>query len=182
MKKWLVIVLVFIVSAGIINAQGSTLRFLCVASLGCAYTPLTDEDIQLVFPEDEILIPEDVLPAEGAWDFSYPNGSMTCPGIGTIAVPDSPSSGTIDLMEDSDDLEVSGIAEDGTMAFDFARNLGPGTYVVEVAMEEGGGSAQFSVFWTMQSEESMTGFLRGTITSEGRTCTIQRGFEGTYAG
>lgn len=177
-----VVLLLLLTAAGATLAQEqSGLRFVCITGLGCAHTPLTDQDLELAFPDQKWFESAGDYAPEGTWLLGYSGTEMVCNGM-AIPVPGSeqPVSFSYYPREDGEDEETllaEGLDEAGAI---FLDRLGPGVFAVTFPVDTGqGGAMTFSVFLVMTSDFTMDGMLVASGGMEGYTCFIERDIFGS---
>lgn len=160
------------------EASDSGIRLVCISGFGCAYTPLTNEDIEIVLPDTPYFVFEDLLdapPAEGLYNFTYPGAGLVCEGAEFNTQPeDSPGSFEV-LDADGEQILAGGISTESVVM----DRLGPGLYAGELTLSDAGGTARYTLFTMVTGETTVSGLTLGKITSADGTCDYWATYRGS---
>lgn len=175
-----VLVLLLMSVAGLAAAQGDAGRLVCVMGIGCLHTPLTDENLETIFPELDFLESAGDFVPEGPWGIAYDPGEVVCTSGMTIPMGGETQNvtftyGISDLPDDTGGLTVEGIDAAGVLLMD---RLGPGVFGVSYPMVQDGITVNFTIYAVMTGEVNMEGMIMADWEMPQAACTVTRSFFG----
>jgi hypothetical protein len=178
-----VVLLLLLTAAGATLAQEqSGMRFVCVTGFGCGYTPLSNQDILLAFPDSDLFESAGDYAPAGMWTLEYGESTMYCDGM-PIHTPSSEERVLFTYMPRLDGegewtLLAEAVDDPGLLVLD---RLGPGVFVGEYPLDTGDGVMDYYMFYAMSSEFAIDGFLMASGTMQGHQCTLRRSIFGSAA-
>jgi len=123
------------------------------------------------------------VPKAGRWRVTNLAGQLDC-GVTSLGIPASPpETGVIEVLDGGQTLVGRSLQEDPSVPITMAADpeiLGRYTGAVE-GMEEGI-PVTLTFVWQVVTETSMVGYLTGSVTSEGVTCTVYRPYDMVWVG
>jgi hypothetical protein len=126
-------------------------------------------------------------PREGPWSVVNYAGSLSCPGVMELTIPESPPEpGTITVLEPDQSFVASGlgsIEEGTTSSITFTANPPvQGRYIGEFTVSQQGVSITITYHLLVGWPEYMLGYLESDYEFQGVQCRVERTFELFYAG
>ncbi len=123
------------------------------------------------------------VPKEGLWSTTHFAGQMDC-GAFAMDIPASPSENVaLEVLNDGNTLIVTGFGESGELSATMtAVPEIRGRYMGSFEVIEEGIPVIFDYEWQLVTDEYIIGIIRGTISSDGITCHINRPFQMVYLG
>lgn len=182
MISLVVLLLLLSAASAALAQQKGKLRFICVTGIGCAYTPLSDDDLERALPDAEWFESAGDYVPEGMWMLAYGESNMYCDGM-PIPTPASTERVFFTHMPRVDgEGEMTLLAEavDDAGAL-FMDRLGPGVFVGNYPLDTGGGVMDYYMFYAMSSDFTIDGFLMASGTMQGHLCTLRRSIFGSAA-
>jgi hypothetical protein len=123
------------------------------------------------------------VPKAGRWTAVNLAGNLDC-GAMSLAIPASPpETGVIEVLEDGQTLVGSSLQEHQTAPVTMSADPAvTGRYIGVFDAVEEGVPVEITFVWQVVTDEFIVGYLTGSFSSEGVTCTIYRPYQLTYAG
>lgn len=122
-------------------------------------------------------------PKAGPWRVTNLAGRLDC-GVTSLDIPASPpETGVIEVLSGGQTLVGRSLQEDPSVPITMAADLEiRGRYTGTVEGIEEGIPVTLTFVWQVVTETSIVGYLTGSVTSDGVTCTVYRPYELTYTG
>jgi hypothetical protein len=120
-------------------------------------------------------------PRPGTWTATNFEGRLDCDAMSMAMSAGPPETGTIEVLDEGATVIGTGIAE-GTSITMTADPEITGRYTGSVEVSDGGGPLTIDYVWQLVTDEYIIGYLTGTVTAEGVSCSAYRPFELRYIG